>query len=136
MDIATLAKASLAVNVFIMVTLFVAAYLAKVRRSYGAHCTFMRVAVPLQLLIIASVMLPSLLEYISHRGAEEPFVLVEILIHHTFGLLAVLLWAYINLVFVGVVRSPLRLAILMRLAFVTWTLAFLMGVRFYVIIWV
>ena len=63
-DIQTLALINLIVQLLLMVTVFVAAYLAKAKRQLIRHCTIMRVAIPVQIVSIAAVMLPSMLGYI------------------------------------------------------------------------
>ncbi len=135
LDVKTLAGANLTVQLLLIMTVFVAAYLAKRRRAFGKHCTIMRVAVPLQVIAIAGVMLPSMLGYIKN---EQPGALfsIEMLIHHTLGVVVVALWVYINLVFVGVIKMRHRLVVAMRLAFASWVLTLLMGLHLYVLIWI
>ena len=68
---------------------------------------------------------------------EQPGALfsAEMLIHHTLGLVVIVLWVYINLVFAGVIKRRRRLVLAMRLAFASWVLAFFMGVHMYALIW-
>src|SRR3990170_2354385 len=93
-DVKTLALANLAVQILLVIMVSRAAYLAK-KRKLGRHCTFMRVLVPVQIIAIAAVMLPSMLGYIEN---PPPFY-TEMLIHHTLGLSVIALWLYINLSF-------------------------------------
>ncbi len=125
-DVKTLALANLAVQILLVIMVSRAAYLAK-KRKLGRHCTFMRVLVPVQIIAIAAVMLPSMLGYIEN---PPPFY-TEMLIHHTLGLSVIALWLYINLSF-GKVWMPRNLRTFMRTAFVLWMLALLLGLHMYV----
>jgi len=129
-DVKTLALANLAVQILLVIMLSGAAYLAK-KRNLIRHCNFMRVLVPVQIIAIAAVMLPSLLGYIEN---PPPFN-TEILVHHALGLAVVVLWIYINLSF-GKPWMPRNLALFMRTAFVLWILAFLLGLHMYLLIYV
>jgi len=128
-DVKTLALANLAVQILLVIMVSRAAYLAK-KRKLGRHCTFMRVLVPVQIIAIAAVMLPSMLGYIEN---ETPGILfnIEMLIHHTLGLSVIALWLYINLSF-GKAWMPRNLRTFMRTAFVLWMLALLLGLHMYV----
>lgn len=131
-DVKTLVAVNLAVQLLLIIAVFIAAYLAKKRRAFGKHCTIMRVIVPIQIIAIASVMLPSMLGYIGSQPLGTLFN-IEILIHHGLGLAVVALWIYINLVFMGVLRIRGRHVVAMRLAFTFWVLSFLMGLHIYVL---
>jgi putative membrane protein len=80
-------------------------------------------------------MLPSMLGYIEN---EQPDTLlnIEILAHHGIGVAVVLLWIYVNLVFMEVIKMRSRLVMAMRLALVLWALAFIMGLHLYALIWI
>lgn len=123
-DVKTLALANLAVQILLVVVVFGAAYLAK-KKKLALHCKFMRTLVPVQIAATAAVMLPSLLGYLG-TGALG----IEMLLHHTLGILVIILWIYINLVF-GKPYMPRKLALFMRAAFSLWILAFLLGVHMY-----
>ena len=125
-DVKTLALANLAVQILLVIMVSRAAYLAK-KRKLGRHCTFMRVLVPVQIIAIAAVMLPSMLGYLTN---PPPFN-TEMLIHHTLGLSVIALWLYINLSF-GKAWMPRNLRTFMRTAFVLWMLALLLGLHMYV----
>ncbi|MFQ5924952.1 MAG: hypothetical protein ACE5IE_03045 [Dehalococcoidia bacterium] len=134
LEMKTLAVANLTVQLLLIMTVFAAAYLAKRRRAFGKHCTIMRVAVPLQIIVIAGVMLPSMLGYIKNEQAGALFS-IEMLIHHSLGLVVVALWVYINLVFVGVIKMRGRPVVAMRVAFASWVLTLFLGLHLYVLIW-
>lgn len=134
-NVGTLAVANLIAQLLLMIAVFVAVYLAKRRRALSKHCIIMRVAVPLQIITIAGVMLPSMLGFIKNEPLGAIFS-TEILIHHTLGLVVVALWVYINLVFVGIMnKGRRRIVVAMRLAFISWVLTFLLGLHMYVLIW-
>jgi len=122
----TLALANLAVQVLLLLAVFAAVYLAK-KRQLTRHCTLMRILIPVQIMAVAAVMFPSLLSYFENVGAN-----VEMLVHHTIGVLVIALWIYVNLAFGQVIRMPRNFRAVMRLAFVLWMIAFVLGVRMYV----
>jgi hypothetical protein len=113
----------------------IAGYLAKFRHNLKTHCLILRVAIPLQILAIAAIMLPAMLGYI-HRGDRTTLFNAEMWIHHVLGLGVVGLWVYINLVFQGIIKGPGRLVVLMRLAFSLWIIVLLMGIYLYLVTWV
>ena len=126
---------SLSIQAALIVIVVVAACLARWRRNFRAHCLVMRVAVPLQIAAVAFTMWSPLTAYV--RAA--PFGLffnVELLVHHGLGLVTIVLWLYINLVFLGGVRLVGRLKSLMWAAFFSWLAAFLIGLHIYSMLWV
>jgi putative membrane protein len=132
-DIKTQAIVNLIIQVLLIMTVSGAVFLVK-KRNLGKHCVVMRVAVLLQIIAIAGVMLPSMLGYIENeqRGI---FFNIEMLVHHTLGLIVIAIWIYINLVFAGVMRIKVRLAIAMKLALASWILALIIGLHMYLLIW-
>ena len=106
-----------------------AAYLAKMRRQLIRHCKIVRWAVVIQLLIIFSMMLPSMSGYLKSPG--QVVFRTEMLVHHSLGILLVLLWGYINLAVMGRVRVLGRLPMYMRTALLVWGLTFLLGIHLY-----
>ncbi|MFZ2411435.1 MAG: hypothetical protein WAW23_07690 [Candidatus Methanoperedens sp.] len=128
-DVKTLTMANLGIQIFLIAFVFQAVYFLK-KGNPVKHCAMVRVAVSLQVLAIIAVMLPSFLGYIK----VEPFGLlfnVEMLIHHTLGLLVIVLWIYLNLAFGKVIGMPRKSALFMRTAFILWILAFLLGLHMY-----
>ncbi len=132
-DIKTQAMVNLTIQVLLIMTVFGAVFLAK-KRNLGKHCIVMRVAVIVQIIAIASVMLPSMLGYIENEQ-RDIFLNIEILVHHTLGLILIVIWIYINLVFAGIMRIRGRLAVAMRLALASWILALIIGLHMYLLIW-
>jgi hypothetical protein len=102
LDPRTLAVINLAVQAFLVLAVFGAAYLARRRRDFRNHCTVMRIALPLQIIAIVFIMLPSLRDHISH--GQPGLLNDEMLAHHVLGAAVVVLWVYINLVFVGLIK--------------------------------
>lgn len=133
-DVKILAMINLLVQLLLIVIVFIAVFQAK-KRELGRHCTIMRGAVPVQIIAILTVMLPSMLGYIRN---EQPGILfsTEMLAHHFLGLAVVVLWIYINLLFMGKVKGKVRLATIMRSALALWVLSLLLGLHMYILIWV
>lgn len=132
-DVKTLAVINLLVQLLLIVIVSIAVFHAK-KRELGRHCTIMRGAVSVQVIAILVVMLPSMLGYIWN---ESPGILfsTEMLAHHLLGLAVVLLWIYINLLFMGKVRGKIRLATIMRYALALWILSLILGLHMYILIW-
>lgn len=135
LDTQVLALINLIVQLLLIVMVGVAVYLVKVKRQLLRHCKIMRFAIPIQLVAIAFVMLPSLLGYVLNETPSS-FMNVEIQIHHGLGLLVIALWIYINLAFKGIIKTRWRLVIPMRLALGSWIVTLVMGVHLYFSIWI
>jgi len=132
-DIKTQAMINLTIQVLLIITVSGAVFLAK-KGNLGKHCAVLRVAVPLQIIAIAVVMFPSMLGYIENeqRGI---FFNIEMLVHHTLGLIVIVIWIYINLVFAGVMRIRGRIYTAMKLALASWILALIIGIHIYLLIY-
>ena len=132
-DVKTQAMINLTVQVLLIMSVSGAVFLVK-KRNLGKHCVVMRVAVLLQIIAIASVMLPSMLGYIENEQ-RSIFFNMEMLVHHTLGLIVIAIWIYINLVFAEVMRIRVRLETAMRLALASWILSLIIGLHMYLLIW-
>ncbi len=132
-DIKTQAMLNLTIQVLLIMTVSGAVFLAK-KRNLGKHCNVMKVAVPLQIIAIAIVMLPSMLGYLENEQQYTIFN-IEMLVHHTLGLIVIAIWIYINLVFAGVMRIRGRLISAMRFALASWIMALIIGLHMYLLIW-
>jgi hypothetical protein len=119
----------------LLVTVLAAAYLARFRKELKIHCLILRIAVILQIVTIATIMLPAMLGYI-HRGDRNTLFNTSMIIHHTLGLLVLFIWVYVNLVVQGVIKGFGKLTIAMRLAFFLWVISLLMGIYLYLVTWV
>lgn len=133
-DVKTLALANLGIQIFLIAFVFQAVYFVK-KGNPVKHCAMVRIAVPLQVLAIIAVMLPSLLGYIEFKPLGALFN-AELLIHHTLGLLVIVLWIYINLVFSNIIRMPRNFRAFMRAAFGLWLLALVLGLHIYIRLYV
>ena len=133
-DVKTIAEINLGVQLLLTLTLIGAVYLAK-NKKFGSHCKVMRTAVPVQIIAILAVMLPSMDGYLVH-GTPSPFFRAEMLVHHSIGLAIVVLWVYINLIFLGYLRPRFKIRTTMRLALAFWALSLFMGFHMFVSIYV
>ena len=104
------------------------------RRRFGRHCLFMRFAIGAQILVIGIIMAPQLARYLIHWNGFSTFM-VEIIVHHVFGLVVLGLWIYVNLAFTGVVKAPRRYTWFMRSALASWLIALGLGIYLYWYIW-
>ena len=127
-DLRLLAETNLAVQLILSLALLIAAGLAR-KRDFARHCKLMRAAVPVQIIAVLVVMLPSMNGYLG-GGTSGP-IGAEVLIHHTFGLIVLVLWTYINLVFMRVIKSRRWIRASMRLAFASWAASMLLGLHLY-----
>jgi hypothetical protein len=131
----TIVIINLAFQCALLLTVLAAGYLAKFRHNLKTHCLILRVAIPLQILAIAAIMLPAMLGYI-HKGDRTALFNTAMWIHHVLGLSVVGLWIYINLVFQGIIKGSGRPVISMRWAFSLWIIVLLMGIYLYLVTWV
>jgi putative membrane protein len=111
-----------------------AVYLAKKRKDFHRHCIILRIAIPLQVIAIAVIMLPFMLGYI-RVGQRSLLFNIEMLTHHTLGLVVILLWVYINLVFFGIVKKQGVPVMAMRVALILWGLTLFMGIHMFILVW-
>ena len=130
-----LASINLGVQCLLIIVLGFSAYNSIKKKDLITHCRILRIAVPVQILAIAAVMLPSLLGYLTHEN-KGPLFNAELLIHHTLGLVVIAAWIYANLVVLKKIKPFIPLRFVMRLALTSWILVFLLGVYFYFSIYV
>ena len=128
MDIKLMATLDLILQTGLLVTVLIAAGIAKFQRKLIRHCRIIRIAMGLQIIVILFRMLPLMLGYLKSPGLS---IRTEMLAHHTLGLALVVLWVYINLVVLGRARVLGNLRWYMRTALVMWGGAFLLGVHLY-----
>jgi uncharacterized membrane protein YozB (DUF420 family) len=133
-DVKTLAMTNLAVQILLIIIVFGAVYLAR-NKKLIRHCTVVRVAVPVQIIAIVLVMLPSMLGYIENVPSL-PFFYPEMLIHHSLGLAIVGLWIYINLGIERRVRMPRNRAAVMWLALGVWIASLILGLNIYLTLYI
>ncbi len=133
-DVESIALANFAVQCALIILVLAAVFLAKRRGSLRKHCTLMRIAVPVQVAAVLGVMLPSLMGYIENERPGPVFT-TEMLVHHGLGLVVIMLWVYITLVSIGVIRTRRGFKMAMRSAFALWMLTFAIGLHMYILIW-
>ena len=132
-DIKTIAEINLGVQLLLTLALIGAVYLAK-NKKFGNHCKVMRLTVPVQILAILAVMQPSMNGYLVH-GTPGPLFRTEMLTHHFIGLVFVVLWVYINLIFLKYLRPRFKIKTAMRLALALWVLSLVMGFHMFMSIY-
>jgi hypothetical protein len=128
-----LAITNLVIQCLLIVATAAAFWLAR-RRRLKRHCLIMRVSVGVQIVTIAAIMAPALNTYITHWAGWSPFM-VRMVVHHTLGVIVVLLFIYFNLALTGVVRAPRRLRPYMRTALGLWLVSLGLGIYLYWYIW-
>lgn len=133
-DVQAVALINLVLQILLMLAVFVAVYLAKAKRQLIRHCRIVTVALLVQIVAIAIVMLPSLLGYAQNEVLGLPLSL-EMPVHHVLGLVVAALWIYVNLASKGIIKARMRLVIPMRLAFGSWLVTFVLGLHIYLSIY-
>ena len=131
-DIKTVATANVVIQILLFILASGAAYLAK-NRDLRTHCTCMKVLLPVQMITVAVIMLPSMLGYLKYENPGT-FFYSEMLAHHTLGLIVLVIWIYIILTF-RTSWMPRNLRAVMRSAFVVWILSLFLGLHMYIRIW-
>jgi len=128
-DLRTLVSLNFAVQILLAIALAFSLGLAKMR-MLKRHCTIMRLAMPVQLLAILAVMLPAMEGYREH-APPLPFFDLEVLAHHSLGVGAVILWIYVNLAYLGLIRPRFSPKAAMQWAAAFWILSLLLGIHIY-----
>ena len=129
-DVRILSTVNLVLQSLLVVALMAAVYLVRKKRDLKIHCLIIRIAVPLQVIAILGVMLPSMFGYIGNERTSL-FLNVEILVHHTIGLVVIALWVYVSLLFGRGAGSLPRMVTAMKVAFWLWLVVFLVGLHIY-----
>lgn len=129
-NVKTLALINLSVQLLLILLLNYATFLAK-KRDLHKHCTIIRIAAFIQIAAIVAVMWESMIGYL---GNDAPDILfnTELLIHHSLGILLIILWIYINLVYARYIRLRGNLRNIMKLAYIVWTFTFIIGLHIYI----
>ncbi len=125
--------ANLVLQAVIFVTALAAMWLAKKRRL-KRHCLVMRVAVGIQIVLVAAIMGPRL-GVLLPAFSNDPKLYAEFLVHHVLGLIVVLLFAFFNLVMAGVIKFAHRLRPYMWTAFGAWVVVLALGGHLYYYVW-
>ena len=133
-DVKMIAENNLAVQILLTLILIGAVYIVK-NKQFARHCEAMWIAVLVQILAIIVVMQPSMNGYLAH-GAPRPFFQAEMLVHHFIGLAIVVLWVYINLVFLRHLQSKFGIKAIMRIAMALWMLSLVIGIHMFLLVYV
>ncbi len=128
-SVKNLAFVNILIQIFLILLLNYATFLAK-KRDLHKHCTIIRIASGIQIAAIVAVMWEPMLGYLGN-DAQDTLFNVELLIHHSLGILLILLWIYINLVFSRIIRSRGNFRNIMKLAYIVWTFTFILGLHIY-----
>lgn len=129
-NIENLAFINLSIQFFLFLLLNYATFLAK-KRDLHKHCTIIGISAGIQIAAIVAVMWEPMLGYIGNDAQDIPFK-IELLLHHSLGILLILLWIYINLVYARFIRSRFNLRNIMKLAYIIWTFTFILGLHIYI----
>jgi hypothetical protein len=132
-DFRMLTELNLVIQMILVLVLYVASRLA-MGGDFKKHCTLMRIAVPVQILTVMGVMLPSMYGYLRNTSTTSLFD-SEILIHHSLGLVVVFLWIYINVIFMGILKPAIKIRTMMRLALICWTISLILGLHLYWVVY-
>ena len=129
LDYQTIVSLNLALQLILAAALGVAVFLAK-RKRFQRHCLVLRLAVAAQILAILALMSP-VMGAILEPGRPNGLFQAEVLLHHSLGLVVVLLWIYINLVYLGRLRARLAPKRAMQAAAGLWVVSFILGFHIY-----
>ena len=129
LDYQTLVASNLILQLILAAALIFAVSLAK-KKSFQRHCLVLRLAVTAQILAILVLMSPALGQ-ILEPGRPDGLFRTEVLVHHGLGLVVVLLWIYINLVYMGRMRARLATRRAMQVAAGLWVASLILGFHIY-----
>ena len=106
-----------------------AVFLAK-KKNFQKHCLVLRLAVTAQILAVLALMSPAMVAILV-PGRSYGLFQAEVLLHHGLGLAVVLLWIYINLVYLGRLKARLALRWAMQAAAGLWVASLILGFHIY-----
>jgi putative membrane protein len=129
LDYQTTVSLNLALQLILAATLCAAVFLAKKKR-FQRHCLVLRLAVAAQIFAILALMSP-VMGTIVEPGRPNGLFQAEVLLHHGLGLVVVLLWIYINLVYLGRLKARLAPKLAMQAAAGLWVVSFILGFHIY-----
>lgn len=120
---------NLALQLVLVAALGFAVFLAK-RRSFQRHCFVLRLAVIAQIVSVMAMMSPAMTGVLE-PGRPNGLFQAEVLLHHILGLAVILLWIYINLVFLGRLKARIALRNAMQTTAGIWVVSFILGLHIY-----
>lgn len=129
LDYQTLVASNFILQLILAAALGFAIFLAK-KKSFQRHCLVLRLAVTAQILAILVLMSPALGQ-ILEPGRPNGLFRTEVLVHHGLGLVVVLLWIYINLVYLGRMRAWIAPKLAMQAAAGLWVASLILGFHIY-----
>jgi hypothetical protein len=129
LDYQTLVASNLILQLILAAALGFAVFLAK-KKNYLKHCLVLRLAVTAQILAVLALMSPAMVAILV-PGRSYGLFQAEVLLHHGLGLAVVLLWIYINLVYLGRLKARLALRRAMQAAAGLWVASLILGFHIY-----
>jgi len=126
-NVKTLVMINLTVQILLMILLSYSSFIVR-KKDLRKHCSINRIAVVIQIAAILFFMLPSMLGFVKNGILFD----LEILFHHTLGIVLIGLWIYINLAYSRIIKVPDNFKLFMRSAYILWTLAFIIGLHIYI----
>jgi hypothetical protein len=129
LDYQTLVASNLILQLILAAALGFAVFLAK-KKNYLKHCLVLRLAVTAQILAVLALMSPAMVQILV-PGRPNGLFQAEVLLHHSLGLAVVLLWIYINLVYLGRLKARLALRRAMQAAAGLWVASLILGFHIY-----
>jgi len=120
---------NLILQLILVAALGYAVFLAK-KKSFQRHCLVLRIAVLAQILAVLALMSPAMANILG-PGRSGGLFQAEVLVHHSLGLAVVLLWIYINLVYLGRLQARLALRLAMQAAAGLWVVSLILGFHIY-----
>jgi hypothetical protein len=133
LDYQTIIALNLALQLILVAALGFAVFLAR-KKDFQRHCLVLRLAVTAQILAVLALMSPAMVAILD-PGRPNGLFQVEVLLHHTLGLVVILLWIYINLVYLGRLKARLALRWAMQATAGLWVASFIMGFHIYLILY-
>ena len=125
----TLVASNLILQLILAAALAFAVFLAK-KKNFQRHCLVLRLAVTAQILAILALMSPAMGQ-ILEPGRPDGLFRAEVLVHHGLGLAVVLLWIYINLVYLRHLKARLAPRLAMQAAAGLWVVSLILGFHIY-----
>jgi uncharacterized membrane protein YozB (DUF420 family) len=132
-DIRTLATANLTVQLVLIAFVLGSVYLAR-KRKVIRHCNIVRGAVFGQIALILAIMLPAFFGYVENVP-PIPFLYPQLLIHHSLGLVLIIIFAYVNLEVGSVIPPLVKRKNAMRFALAVWLVALALGTNIFLAIY-
>jgi putative membrane protein len=129
LDYQIIVALNLALQLVLAAALGFAVFLAK-KKSFQKHCLVLRIAVTAQILAVLALMSPAMVS-ILEPGRPKGLFQAEVLLHHSLGLVVVLLWIYINLVYLGRLKARIALRRAMQAAAGLWVASLILGLHIY-----